>query len=133
MSNFSTLSELATLCESQHAADTANHRTFTILVIHPDCPEPLLQPIGVDLVVGLPVPVGQGAWLMSLNKIMKGSMYLPANMTTGLITFIQASKVNPAENMAVLTQRHAPKVSVPDTVPLTQSLSHWMGTENCVT
>ncbi|KIK51456.1 hypothetical protein GYMLUDRAFT_64824 [Collybiopsis luxurians FD-317 M1] len=99
MSCFPSLDQLAALRKVPHPPDTANRRTFTILVMHPDAPEPLLQPFGVNLVADLPVPVGQGAWLMSLNKVLKGSVYLPADASTGLLAFIQATETVPIETM----------------------------------
>ncbi|KIK62179.1 hypothetical protein GYMLUDRAFT_58391 [Collybiopsis luxurians FD-317 M1] len=101
MASFPSVAELGNLCAAQHAPDTDTYRTFTILVMHPDAPEPFLQLIGVNLVSGLPVPVSQGAWLMSLNNILKGSVYLPADATTGLLAFIQANENDPSENMAL--------------------------------
>ncbi|KIK54043.1 hypothetical protein GYMLUDRAFT_63373 [Collybiopsis luxurians FD-317 M1] len=75
---------------------------FHILVMHPNADEPLRQPVRVDLAPGLPVPAGCSAWLVSLNKVLKGSVYLSKNAKTGLLAMLQSMEDHSVSSIILL-------------------------------
>ncbi|KAJ3823873.1 hypothetical protein F5880DRAFT_1506630 [Lentinula raphanica] len=85
------LQELEQLRTAPRPVDSPNHKTFTILYIHPDYPFPLLQPIQVPR---LPSIVGP-SFALGLQTVLKGSPYLPDNTEVSLGAFLCVDNAAP--------------------------------------